>query len=165
MDSLLERRLEEVGKKDLANNYRKARVRIAQSYDIGAAYNEFTGNVDARKMAMIAGKKPLSAELRDIAEFGGAFRQVARPPETFGGHPGINPLDVGLALVEAASSGNPKWLGSIFARPLAAKVAASAPYQRRFAAPPGGPSPSLSPELLRMLLGSMQGTQNLPSGP
>ena len=160
MDGLMERRLQQAGHGDLADNYRKARTRIAQTYDVEAATNEFTGNVDARKMASIAGKRPLSAELRDIAEFGGAFKQVARPPESFGGHPGINPLDVGLALVEAASSGNPKWLGSIFARPLAAKVATSAPYQRRFAAPPGGPRPILSPGLLRLLLGSQQGTQS-----
>lgn len=164
MDSLIERRLDEAGEKGLSQQYRKARIRIAQSYDVEAAHNQFTGNVDARKMAMIAGKRPLSAELRDIAEFGGAFKQVARPPESFGGHPGINPLDVGLALVEAASSGNPKWIGSVLARPAAAKIATSAPYQRRFTGPPSAPS-SVSPNLLSMLLGGMQGTQNIPSSP
>lgn len=165
MDGLIERRLEAAGEKSLAAQYRKARTRIAQSYDVEAAHNEFTGNVDARKLAMMAGRRPLSAELRDIAEFGGAFKQAARPPETFGGHPGINPLDVGLALTEMASSGNPKWLGSLFARPLAAKVASSDVFQRRFVNPPGGAGHSMSPALLRLLLVAQQANQNVPRGP
>ena len=162
MDDLLERRLKEHGHNDLAARYKRARIRIAQSYDLENATNDFTGNVDARKLAMLASKRPFSEQLKDIAEFGSAFKQVSRPPESFGGHPGINPLDVGLALVEAASSGNPKWLGSIMARPLAAKLATSDFYQKRFAAPPGGAGKSLSPALLQMLLGGQQGNQIPP---
>src|SRR4029077_14582844 len=69
VDGLIERTLQQNDKGDLAKQYREGRTRIAQSYDVQAALNDVTGNVDARKLASIAGKKPFTAQLKDIADF------------------------------------------------------------------------------------------------
>lgn len=138
IDSLIERRLTEAGQGKLANQYREGRTRIAQTYDIQAALNDVTGNVDARKIAFLGKKRPFSGALADIAEFGNIGREVAAPPETFGGHPGINPLDIGLAGVQAAS-GKPgaamRGLGIAAGRPVMAKLGTSDWYQNAMVSP------------------------------
>lgn len=141
VDSLIERNLTTAGKADLATAYREGRTRIAQTYDIQAALNEATGNVDARKVAFLAKKRPFSGALADIAEFGAIGKKVAAPPETFGGHPGINPLDIGLAGVQAAS-GKPgaalRGIGIATGRPLMAKIGTSEWFQNKFVQPSTG---------------------------
>jgi len=138
VDRLIERNLTQNGRGDLANQYKEGRTRIAQTYDIQAALNDTTGNVDARKIAFLAKKRPFSGALSDIAEFGAIGRKVAAPPETFGGHPGVNPLDIGLAGVQAAS-GRPgaalRGIGIATGRPLMAKLGTSDWYQNAMVAP------------------------------
>lgn len=138
VDEVVARKLDALGKPDLAQAYREGRQRIARTYDVEAATNEYTGNVNARQLAKIAEKRPFTDQLADIAQFANIGQKAALVPEAFGGHPGINPLDIALAGVQAAqghAGGAARGLGLLFGRPLAAKVATSDWYQNQFVNP------------------------------
>jgi hypothetical protein len=72
--------------------FRKAREVIAKTYSVEKAFNQSTGNVDATKLAReLAKGKPLSGEIKQVAQFGHAFPKAARDfNESL---PGISPLD------------------------------------------------------------------------
>jgi hypothetical protein len=90
MENLLERNLS--GDKSALEAFRAARQLIAKTYSVEKALNQSTGNVSATKLAQqLAKGKPLSAELKQAAQFGQAFPKATRDfNESL---PGISPLD------------------------------------------------------------------------
>src|SRR5581483_2619397 len=95
-------------------NYRKARQIIARTYDIEKTLNEHTGDIDAAALARLSKKRPLQAELKDIADFGGQFEGVARTPTKRGSRlgPSISKSEIGVAAVGAAL-GHPGTAGKL----------------------------------------------------
>jgi hypothetical protein len=95
--------------------------------------------------------KPMSEELKDIAQFGQAFPKASQVPERIGGTIGISPLDVtaagatyGGSLLSGENQGNSglHGLAVLLARPAARKAVLSAPMQNRLIqqqAAPAGP--------------------------
>lgn len=119
---------------DLVANYRAARKRIAMTYDIEAALNDTTGNVDMAKLAKLLKDQKLSGYLKDVAEFAKAFPKNAQLPERIGTHPGISPLDVATAGIETAAAPTPARaagvVGAVLGRPIARSIGLSDWYQR-----------------------------------
>lgn len=125
--------------------FREARRKIAQSYTVQKHLRP-NGNVDAQALATELKKKPLTGDLKTVAEFGANFRKAAQVPEKVSSVP-MSPLDMGFAatsLIASIISGRPKVaLGAAapFLRPGLRKVLGSNAYQNMMVQPPSyGPS-------------------------
>lgn len=141
MESLIERNLEAQGSKDVLNAFRDARTLIAKTYSVENALNESTGNVVATKLAgQLKRGKPLSGELKTVAQFGQAFPKAA--DEIRSSMPGVSPLDFYAATAAAAI--DPKALLTLGARPAVRSMLLSRPYQNVLASPSYGGSPMLN---------------------
>jgi len=108
-------------KPDLIKNFRQARQRIAQSYDVESAMNPVTGNVDARVMGRhLKQGTPYTGDLRTVAKHGAAFPKTAQLPEQIGDYSDYSPLDYGVGVMaeaaEKAGSGRVAEAGAIGAR-------------------------------------------------
>jgi len=132
IDEFLAGKLEDMGESRLESALRDARVRIAKTYDVEAALNPSTGNIDARKFAaMLKKDKPLSNELRTIADFSGRFPKASQPVEGMGSLPQASPLDWAVAGSLSAATANPLGMASVLARPAARALTLSPMVQNR----------------------------------
>jgi len=144
LEDLIERNLEKAGQAELLTGYREARTTLAKTYDIEKALNPTTGNVDAAKLAQILKKgRPLTGELKQAAEFAGAFPKAVQLPERMGSLPQNSPLDWIAAGGISAATGSPLGVLGLGARPLARAAALSRPVQRGLAREPAAGSPRL----------------------
>jgi hypothetical protein len=92
LEDMLDRHLQQIGATDLLPAYRNARQLIAKTYTVEKGLREGAGTVDARALARELQKgKPLTGELRTVAEFGNTFNKAAQPPHLIGS-PGVNAL-------------------------------------------------------------------------
>lgn len=132
IDEFLAGKLEDMGEGRLESALRDARVRIAKTYTVESALNPSTGNIDARKLAAQLNKgKPLSNELRDVAEFAGRFKTASQPVENMGSLPQASPLDWAFAGSLSAATSNPLGMVSVLARPAARALTLSPAVQNR----------------------------------
>jgi hypothetical protein len=103
MDKLLDKQAKASGDPQLYANFVKARQTIAKSYDVEAS---ITGKnkIDAVKLAKRGEKRPLSEELKDVAEFGRKFKGAARDTSKQGSRLGaeISKTELGTALVASS---------------------------------------------------------------
>lgn len=120
LEDLVDRNLAAAGDTTTLNAYRAARQTLAKTYDIEKALNPATGNIDAVKLAQALKKgRPLSGELKVIAEFASAFPKAAQSVERMGSLPGISPLDFGALGTMSAATANPALMAGVVARPAA----------------------------------------------
>jgi hypothetical protein len=92
LEDMLDRHLQKIGATDMLPAYRNARQLIAKTYTVEKGLREGAGTVDARALARELQKgKPLSGDLRTVAEFGNTFNKAAQPPHLIGS-PGVNAL-------------------------------------------------------------------------
>jgi hypothetical protein len=133
IDELIDRNLAATGQTDLVQAYRDARVKIAKSYDVEAATNTATGNVNAQKIARLADKdKPLSGELETIAKVAKAFPKATQSAEKFGEVEPVSILDLAGSAASLAH-GNPSVAGALLGRPIARAAVLSKPVQNALA--------------------------------
>jgi len=146
LESALDDKLVQMGDKGAIEAFRSARTLIAKSHTIESAMRK-TGNVSPAKLASdLAKQKPLSGEIKQIAEFGRDFPKAARTlNESF---PGLSPLDAYAAMGTAGVSKNPLYLGLPFVRLGARNVLLSSLGQRLAVPSQGGP---LNPEVAAAL--------------
>lgn len=170
LEDAIESHLSNLNQPDALNKFKEARQLIAKTYTVEKAMNKTTGTVDASKLASrLQSGKPMSGELKDIAQFGQAFPKAIQTPERIGGSIGLSPLDytaAGLTGGASLFSGEDKAtsgalsLATLLARPGARKLVLSAPMQNRLAqqaATPGAirqalPSADEAQQLAKMLL-------------
>jgi hypothetical protein len=76
LDDLLDRTMTKNQQPDLVSNYRQARQKIAQSYNIEDALNPDLGTVDAKKFADISKGIPLTGHLKAVSQMGTAFPKL-----------------------------------------------------------------------------------------
>lgn len=141
LENELEQYAEEMGKTDLLPKLRDARQLIAKTYTVENAMNKTTGTVDAKELAKRLQKgKPMSEELKQIAEFAQAFPKAAQKPEIIGGTIGISPLDYAAATLTGGASmlagqGNEATgattLAALLARPAARRMVLSPTMQNK----------------------------------
>lgn len=136
LEDLIERNLQQTqGSKELLDNYRAARKTLAKTYDVEKALNPATGNIDASKLSTQLKKgRPLTDELRSIAEFSARFPKATQTVEKMGSLPQWSPLDVATAGITGSVAGPAGALGLI-ARPALRSLALSPAVQNRLAAP------------------------------
>lgn len=117
---------------DALQAFRDSRQLIAKTYTVEKALNPTTGTVDAKKLASALNRgKPLSAGLKDAAEFANRFPKAAQPIEKMGSLPQTSPLDWAALGTAGAMTSNPLMLAGVLARPAARAAALSGPVQNR----------------------------------
>lgn len=141
LENDLEAYAESMGRKDLLPALREARQTIAKTYTVEKALNPTTGSVDAKVLAKELRKgKPLSGELKQVAEFADRYPKAAQTPESMGSLPGLSALDwtsgASLGTLGAIGSGSPAGLmfaAAPLARPAARKLITSNYMQNKLA--------------------------------
>lgn len=114
---------------DLLKNFRDARQTIAKTYTVQGALNPQTGNVNAVKLgADLAKGRPLSGELRTVAEVGQAFPKATQALKE--APKATSPLDWFGGTAAAAGTGNVLPLAAVAARPAVRAGLLSGPMQR-----------------------------------
>lgn len=136
LEDLIERNLTQAGNPDLLSKYQSARQTLAKTYDVEKALNTASGNIDASKLAAQLKKgRPLTGELKTIAEFALQFPKAAQSLERMGSLPQVSPLDFGGAAAMSGVTANPLYMASVMARPAARAAVLSGPVQNRLARP------------------------------
>ena len=126
LEDLVERNLEKSGNKKLLEDYRVARQTLAKAHSIEKAVDKSTGNINANKLVQELQKgKPLTGELKDIAEFAQAFPKAAQNISKMGSLPQTSPLDVASVSTLAMMAGHPGYMALLALRPTARKLALS----------------------------------------
>lgn len=145
LEDLIERNLQAAGAPELLNSFRSARQTLAKVYDVEKALNLASGNVDAKKLAQLAKKgRPLTGELKQIADFAAQFPKAAQAVEGMGSLPGVSPLDFAATMGISGATANPMFMAGVLARPAARRAALSNTVQNRLAKlPRRGPLPRL----------------------
>lgn len=132
-----------IGREDLVPEMIKARELIAKTWSIEKALNPVSGTVDAKKFAAELKKnKPLTNELRQIAEFGSTFPKASQTPELMGSLPQFNATDLafgGAGLGAAAYTQDPRYAALTMLRPSARMLALSPGVQNRLIQPAATP--------------------------
>lgn len=151
VDDLIERQLDLTGQGQLAAEYRNARQIIAKTHDIEAVTNTTTGNVSARKIAALANRgRPLSGDLKTIADTANAFPKAMQSEAAFGEVEPLSVLDAAGAVITTAQ-GNPSAAGMFLGRPVARGAVLSKVMQDRIirnAAKSGARQPMLQMPML-----------------
>lgn len=153
------RHLEQSGASpEVLADFQKARQTIAQSYTV-QKHLKNDGNVDAVGLGRELKRKPLSGDLKTVAEFGDQFPKAAQKPERVGGAP-MSMLDVGIGGGAAALMHNPAAAAAALARPTIRSLILSKAYQDRMVNPPSyGPSVY---SLMKNAAGEVQGNRFVP---
>lgn len=142
MESLIERNLTNMGDDGAAmlREFRQARQTIAKTYSLEGAINESTGRVAAQKLAkQLERGKPLTGELRTIAQFGQAFPRAAREVVDSGS---VRNTDAIVSGVTTGLSGQPWYLLYPFARMGARNALLSPTVQNSLVAQPQAINPA-----------------------
>lgn len=131
LEDTIEKHLETSKATDLLKDFRDARQLIAKSYSVEKALNPASGTVDARQLAaQLKRGKPLSEELKTVAQFASQFPKAAQVTEKMGSLPQISPVDMfagGLASLLTS----PAAMAGVAARPALRAAALSEPIQNR----------------------------------
>lgn len=145
LENTIENHLANTRQTDLLDKFRQARQTIAKTYEVEKAMNATTGTVNAQKLASrLQAKKPLTDELKQIAEFGQAFPRASKTPESIGGTIGLSPLDYTVAGLTGGASmlggqdqgtTGAATLAALLARPAARRMVLSDRMQNRLAQP------------------------------
>lgn len=137
IDDLMDRQITASGQPDVIREYRQARQQIARSYDLEAATNPATGDVNARRIANLdrSGRRRLAGELRTIANTANAFPKAMQSPATFGQDEPWSALDFFGAVTTGLV--DPRAAAAILARPVVRSGILTEPYQNWMTS--GGP--------------------------
>lgn len=146
LENVLDDHLVDIGQPELLQAFREGRKLIAKSYSVEKALNQATGTVDARKLAgQLQKGKPLSGELKSVAEFASRFPKASQTVEGMGSLPQTSPLDWAAGGALSMASMNPMFMLSTAARPAARATALSPFIQNRLIQQQGGLLDNLEP--------------------
>jgi hypothetical protein len=129
IEEQIDRSLTAAGNKEAITAFREARKQIAKTYSVQKALNSETGSVSAQKLAQELSKgKPLSSELRDVAEFATAFPKASQALKE--APKAVSPLDWAVGMGTTVGTGNPLSLAMLGARPAARNMLLSSMVQK-----------------------------------
>lgn len=129
-------RLENAHNKNAANQtlvdrFREARKIMAKSYDVESVTNASTGDVSATGLGRLLQRgKPLTGDLKLIADSANSFRRAFQNPAAFGGVEPLSVLDAGAAAIMALH-GHPIAAASVLTRPWLRGRVLTPGYQQR----------------------------------
>jgi hypothetical protein len=131
LENTIQSHLANTKQTDLLNAFRDARQLIAKTHSIEKALNPVSGTVDSKVLAAQLKKgKPLTEELKTVAEFASQFPKASQVTEKMGSLPQISPLDYGLGGLASLLT-NPAAIAGVAARPALRAAALSEPVQNR----------------------------------
>lgn len=133
IDDLMEREIarQAPAATGLIKEYKGARQLMAKSYDVEGATNTATGDVSAKGLARLASRgKPMSGNLKTIADTANAFPKAMQNPAAFGGDEPYSALDA-FAAAGSVAAGKPEAALTILGRPLVRNALLSKAYQDR----------------------------------
>ena len=165
LENTIENYLTNTKQTDLLDKFRNARTLIAKTYSVEKALNPASGTIDATKLAnQLKSKKPLTEELKSIAEFSSQFPKASQTTEKMGSLPQISPLDVlgatgvgGVSYLGGNESPERNALLALMARPAARSLALSPMVQNKLIQQPSKPN-----DLARLLM--MKSANQLTQG-
>lgn len=104
VEDMLSRHLKASNQPQLYAAFTKARQVIAKSYDVEKSITD-KNKIDAVKLAKLGKKRPLSDELKDVAEFGAKFKGAARDTSKAGSRlgPEVSKTELGAAALGFAA--------------------------------------------------------------
>lgn len=151
LENTLDDHLAAMGEPQLLNQFRSARQLYAKAATVDKALNQASGTVDAQKLAkMLEAKKPLSGDLKKVAQAADQFKTAFKTPEQMGSLPQFSPVDLyggaGIAGLGGALTGNPLaalGLGLPLVRAGARNVALSPTVQNRLIQPSARVGPTV----------------------
>jgi hypothetical protein len=161
IENTIENHLANTKQTELLDKFREARQLIAKTYSVEKALNPATGTINATNLAAQLKKgKPLSSELKDIAEFNLQFPKATQTREAIGSLPQISPLDFATGIIAGANTGG-AGAASMLARPIARSLALSPYVQNRLVQQPNMLHANDVSQLAKMLMlqQTTQGTQ------
>ena len=124
----------------LVDRFREARKTMAKSYDVESVTNVSTGDVSATGLGRLLQQgKPLTGDLKMIADSANSFRRAFQNPAAFGGVEPLSVLDLAAAGTMALH-GHPVAAASILTRPFVRNRILSPGYQRGMVS--GTPTPA-----------------------
>ena len=125
---------------DVIKNYRAARTKIAQSFDVEKALREGEGSIDARVIGKLYSKAPerMSGELATIGKSAAAMPDVMAVPKAGWANP-VTALDSGIGTIGSILGGNPLPLAYPAARAAGRYGLMTDFGQRKMATPSYGP--------------------------
>lgn len=130
--------------------FKDARQLIAKSYSVESAFNPSTGNIVGTKLGtQLSRGKPLSGELKTLAQFAQAFPKAARETVDSGS---VNNISAAASSGAAVLTGQPWWLGYPFLRQGMRSFLLSDAGQKLAMPSQGGQG--IPPEVAMMLLGA-----------
>lgn len=136
IDDFITKSLKNMGRGDLVQALKDARVLIAKTYNAEKALNPATGSVSATSLGtQLVKGKPLSGELKQVADFGLSFPKAAQDPAKIGSVTGASPLDWFGAGTLAAIRQDPWALMTVGLRPAVRAATLSRPGQAVLTAP------------------------------
>ena len=95
LEGMVDQNLAGNGRVDLADKFKEAREKIAQSYTMEKHTNKATGDLDAAGLfSELTGGKPLGPNLKKAAEFAGQFPRSAQKRENIPNTPMLNNSDM-----------------------------------------------------------------------
>ncbi len=137
LEDVIERNLSAAGNTDGLAAFRNARQLIAKTYTVQNALNPANGNVNAQALAAALKKgKPLTGDLRTVAEASGAFRKAMQPLNE--APLASSPLDWWAGAGTALGTQNPLGLGAMAVRPAIRNALLSNAYQKTMGTPSYG---------------------------
>lgn len=120
----------------LLDRFRQARQTMAKSYDVESVTNVSTGDVSASGLGKLLQQgKPLTGNLKLIADSANSFHRAFQNPASFGGVESYSVLDAASA-AGMALAGHPIAATMVGARPLIRGRVLSPGYQRRMISEP-----------------------------
>lgn len=157
IESQVERGVKGKNGATLVKNFKDARTKMAQTFDMEKAIREGEGSLDLRALGKIYAKNPnrMQGEMRDMGRIGAAMPEVAAVPKDGWSNP-VSALDSTGASMASIIAGNPFPLAVPVARVAGRYGLLSDAGQRMFATPKYGPGlltrgALKSPEELRRL--------------
>lgn len=156
IEGLVERELNNMGQTRLLDSFRDARRSLAMLDDVEAATNTTTGNVDAQVLRRLLDKgRPLSGELREIAEAARTMPSVMKRTEGITPSMGLSTSDIGQAGILAKLAKGGKYAALALVRPAASAISTSRPFQMMSGQPqPAQRMGPVRPELLAPAAGA-----------
>lgn len=139
----------------LVDRFRKARQTMAKSYDVQSVTNVSTGDVSATGLGRLLQQgKPLTGDLKLIADSANSFHRAFQNPAAFGGVEPLSVLDAASAAMMAAG-GHPVAAMGVLGRPWIRGRVLSPAYQRRMIS---DPQTHAMPWTLSVLPGAVAGS-------
>lgn len=108
IESQIDRGLAKNGAAALIPEYRAARTRMAQSFDVEKALREGQGSVDARVLGRLYGKNPgrMSGEIAQVGRAASAMPDVMGVPKSGWSNP-VTAMDSGVGMLSSIIAGHP----------------------------------------------------------